>query len=68
MGGGETLRDPCDKWFCTPAKMRGGTEVFAARWEEDGEGTIYPMAWDRNNREIPGVNRTLYYQTVCSSC
>ena len=48
--------------------MRGGTEVFAARWVEDGEGTIYPMAWDRNNREIPGVNRTQYYQTVCNAC
>ena len=67
-GGGETLGNPCDKWFCTPDKMSGGTEVFAARWEVDGEGTVYPMAWDRNNREIPGLNRTQYYQTVCNSC
>ena len=67
-GGGESLADPCDKWFCNPAKMEGGTQVFATRWEFDEERTVYPMAWDRRNMEIPGVNRTEYYQTLCNSC
>ena len=26
-GSGETLADPCDKWFCSPDKMKGGTQV-----------------------------------------
>jgi len=67
-GAGETLSNPCDKWFCTPDRMRGGTQFFATRWSFDGERTVYPMAWDRNNIEIPGVNMTHYYQTVCNIC
>ena len=30
-GGGESLENPCDKWFCNPASMAGGTQVFATR-------------------------------------
>ena len=30
-GAGETLENPCDKWFCNPASMAGGTQVFATR-------------------------------------
>ena len=67
-GGGESLADPCDKWFCNPDKMTGGTQFFAARWKFEEERTVYPMAWDRGNTEVPGVNRTSYYQTVCNSC
>ncbi len=28
----------------------------------------YPMAWDLANMDIPGVDRTAYYQDVCSKC
>ena len=31
-GGGESLENPCDKWFCNPASMAAGTQVFATRW------------------------------------
>jgi len=67
-GPGETLVDPCDKWFCTPERMKNGTEVFATSWMFDEEETVYPLAWDRGNREIPGVDRTAYYQNVCNKC
>ena len=26
-GSGETLANPCDKWFCSPDRMKGGTQV-----------------------------------------
>lgn len=65
-GGGETLQDPCDKWFCSPSNM-DGTELFAARFLQS-EPIRYPMAWDLGNTEIPGENRTAYYHTACSAC
>jgi len=66
-GSGETLGNPCDKWFCTPAKMKGGTQVFATRWDKSSN-TVYPMAWDLDNLEVPGINMTDYYQNVCNKC
>jgi len=68
-GSGETLNNPCDKWFCSAEKMAGGTQVFATRWNKSAdEVAVYPMAWDISNQEIPGVNRTSYYQSVCNQC
>uniref|UniRef100_A0A7S2BQR0 Transglutaminase-like domain-containing protein n=1 Tax=Octactis speculum TaxID=3111310 RepID=A0A7S2BQR0_9STRA len=68
-GGGETLTDPCDKWFCNPSHVANGTQFFAARWDsEAAEGTVYPMAWDLDNLNIPGVDRTDYYATACAAC
>ena len=67
LGSGETLGNPCDKWFCTPAKMQGGTQVFATRWDQSST-TVYPMAWDLDNKEVPGINMTDYYQDVCNKC
>ena len=64
-GGGETLENPCDKWFCSPSKMNG-TQVYATKWESNG--TVYPMAWDYENREVPGVDRSAYYQSSCGAC
>jgi hypothetical protein len=64
-GGGETLANPCDKWFCSGAKMNG-TSVFAARWAR--AGTVYPLAWDPKNSEVPGVDRTSFYQEACGAC
>jgi len=66
-GGGETLTNPCDKWFCSPSKMANGTTFFAARWDKT-RGTVYPMAWDLDNLEVPGDDRTDYYQTACGQC
>jgi hypothetical protein len=37
-GGGESLSNPCDKWFCSPAKMANGTKFYAARWDKS-QGT-----------------------------
>jgi transglutaminase-like putative cysteine protease len=64
-GPNETLDNPCDKWFCSADKMEG-TMVYATRWAR--EGTTYPMAWDTTNTEVPGVNRTEYYQQACNAC
>jgi hypothetical protein len=66
-GGGETLSNPCDKWFCSPSKANG-TQFFSTRWEFDSAGTVYPLAWDLELSEVPGVDRTDYYQTACGQC
>ena len=66
-GGGETLADPCDKWFCSPAKA-AGTQFFAAQWSRATNASIYPMAWDVANLDVPGVDRTAYYQQACGAC
>jgi hypothetical protein len=66
-GGGETLTNPCDKWFCNPSNFANGTQVFAARFTQASE-VRYPMAWDLSNTQIPGVDRTAYYQKVCNLC
>jgi hypothetical protein len=66
-GGGETLSNPCDKWFCNPAHTNG-TSFYATRWEKTSDGVVYPMAWDFENVEIAGVDRTSYYAEACASC
>jgi hypothetical protein len=29
---------------------------------------VYPMSWDLANRNIPGVNRSTFYNTICGAC
>ena len=71
-GGGETLDDPCDKWFCDPAHFPADpanrTSVFAARFDRHANESVYPMAWDPPNRDVPGVDRTADYFAACSQC
>ena len=67
-GSSETFEDPCDKWFCTEAHFgdNKNTNVFAAQFSESDMS--YPMAWDLDNLDIPGVDRTEYYHDKCKSC
>ena len=67
-GGGETLANPCDKWFCNPNNFANGTQVFATRWSEGEDSTVYPMAWDLSNKQVWGVDRTEVYQSLCNAC
>lgn len=64
---GETLANPCDKWFCDPSHFFNGTKVYAARFDQN-QDVRYPMAWDLSNNEIPGEDRTEYYQKTCNAC
>lgn len=66
-GTGETLDNPCDKWFCNPNNFANGTQVFAARFAQSSE-VRYPMAWDLENTAIPGVDRSADYQAACNAC
>jgi len=74
-GSGESLSNPCDKWFCNPNNFANGTQVFATRYDQESEDKTrtqqqqhYPMAWDVSNTEIPGSDRTAYYQQTCMAC
>jgi hypothetical protein len=72
-GPGEKFGTPCDKWFCTKAKFVAGaapanaTEVFAAKFSQTGK-TRFPMAWDLQNKDVPGIDRSAYYAATCSKC
>lgn len=66
-GPGETFENPCDKWFCNPAHFnKSGTKVYAATYQRTG--THYPLAWDISNHDVPGIDRTAYYEQVCTVC
>ncbi|CAK9070226.1 TGc domain-containing protein [Durusdinium trenchii] len=68
-GPGEHLLNPCDKWFCNPSHFDGKTMSFAAKFDREKEKfNYYPMAWDMENKDIPGVNRTDFYNSICSKC
>jgi len=68
-GQGETLTDPCNKWFCDKAHfpVPNNTPVFATRFK-NSTGVVYPMAWDPENDGVPGVDRTDFYAAACSKC
>ena len=44
------------------------THVFAARLERPTPSSFYPLAWEWNSTDVPGVDRTEYYTRVCSKC
>jgi len=67
-GPGEKLSNPCDKWFCNPQHFDGATKTFAAQFNKQSNTTTYPMAWDLGNREVPGVDRSAYYNAICRAC
>merc|ERR1712084_27853 len=67
-GGGETFTNPCDKWFCNPQHFDGKTKAFASQFDRQHNMTTYPMAWDLPNRHVPGIDRSLYYNAMCSHC
>ena len=61
-------RDPCERWFCQPDRLFPGTQIYGARLDREKADTHYPMAWEWNSTDVPGVNRTDYYAYVCSKC
>lgn len=70
-GGGETLTNPCDKWFCAKTKGYGnGTRVYSALFSKSSaqHGTYYPMEWEPANKGVPGLERTDIYAAWCNKC
>lgn len=65
------MSNPCDKWFCVDGHFGIGskrTEVFAARFDRKATSTNYKMSWDLNNSNLPGVDRSDWYNDVCAKC
>ena len=57
------------RWFCNPSHFDGGTETYAAKFDREKDHfMVYPMAWDLANKNIPGVNRSTFYNTICGAC
>eukprot|EP00596_Hydrurales_sp_CCMP1899_P002591 CAMPEP_0119034004 /NCGR_PEP_ID=MMETSP1177-20130426/1064_1 /TAXON_ID=2985 /ORGANISM="Ochromonas sp, Strain CCMP1899" /LENGTH=267 /DNA_ID=CAMNT_0006991173 /DNA_START=610 /DNA_END=1413 /DNA_ORIENTATION=- len=69
--GGGTFSDPCSQSFCVPKNFNGlgngKTQVYAARFDQNCS-VRFPMAWDTSNTAIPGEDRSLVYEKICSSC
>lgn len=62
-------RNPCERWFCQKDRFGDGqTRVYAARLDQQKAATHYPLAWEWNSTDVPGVDRTNYYTSVCSKC
>jgi hypothetical protein len=72
QGAHETLTNACDKWFCNTVYFGNKTEVFATEFDQSdlraNTTHFYPMAWDPENKNVPGVNRTELYRKVCQAC
>ncbi len=60
--------DPCQWWFCKPDKVRGTTTFSAAKLVWMTSQQHFPMAWDPNNRMVPGEDRTNFMIELCSKC
>lgn len=58
-------RDPCRRWFCNANAKYGTTLVYAARLDRKHLDTFYRLAWEWNNTNVPGEDRTQYYKDVC---
>ena len=63
-------RNPCERWFCQPDRFSQAsrTKVFAARLVASLGGAHFPLAWERENTDVPAVDRTKFYQQVSSQC
>lgn len=63
-------RNPCERWFCNPggfpSSPSSATKVFAASLESNH--VYYPMAWEPSNPDVPGIDRSDFYQHVCGEC
>lgn len=61
-------KDPRDRWFCDPTRFPA-SKVFAATLSNArASGGYFPLAWELNCHDVPAVDRTDYYATVCGSC
>jgi Transglutaminase-like superfamily len=64
----------CSKWFCEPGRFppkSGGantTKVYAARLVFSTRESYCPMAWEWDCHDVPGEDRSEFYQRVCSQC
>jgi hypothetical protein len=68
-GDDENLLDPCQWWFCNEEKVQG-TSFYAARFsrEDASDNVVFPLAWDTNNADVVGVDRTNFMRDLCSQC
>jgi hypothetical protein len=75
--------NPCRHWFCNQERFHRNdndhdhshhsntTHVYAAqctRITTHDDDIFFRLACEWNNHDVPGENRTLYYQSICSQC
>jgi len=74
--GLDTLdHDPCMRWFCDPSRYPS-SRVYAARLKKsskfglgsEANSTYFPLAWEWDNHDVPGEERTEYYADICGLC
>lgn len=58
--------DPCSRWFCEASRFQS-TKVYAATSAKT-VGEHFPLAWERDCKDVPAVDRSQYYADVCGKC
>lgn len=61
---------PCSRWFCKPSRFPA-SKVYAARLTKQGsvDSTVaFPLAWEWDCQDVPGIDRTDYYTDICGLC
>lgn len=67
-GGNKDLDNPCQWWFCNEEKVKD-TLFWAARLDrKNSEGVVFPLAWDLENTDVAGEDRTAFMRELCSGC
>eukprot|EP00553_Chaetoceros_curvisetus_P010558 CAMPEP_0204614540 /NCGR_PEP_ID=MMETSP0717-20131115/2234_1 /ASSEMBLY_ACC=CAM_ASM_000666 /TAXON_ID=230516 /ORGANISM="Chaetoceros curvisetus" /LENGTH=263 /DNA_ID=CAMNT_0051627231 /DNA_START=244 /DNA_END=1035 /DNA_ORIENTATION=- len=60
------LLNPCQYWFCNRERT-DGTPFYAASLDRNKEGS-FPLAWDIDNNDVMGEDRTQFMVGLCSKC
>ncbi len=71
--------NPCHRWFCVPSRYPA-SKVYAAKMSKMKSSsptsvadsrcdcTHFPLAWQWDCHDVPAVDRTDYYATICGTC
>jgi hypothetical protein len=59
--------NPCEHFLCDHDRLINQTQYFAATLDKNTT-TYFPLAWDISNQDVPAINRTLFYHTICGQC
>ena len=68
MSGDKKLTDPCQWWFCNSEKVED-TSFYAVRYDRCANDSVsFPLAWDSENLDIIGEDRSDFMRSLCSNC
>lgn len=64
----DDLLNPCRWWFCNSDKVKD-TTFYAARYDRSMTSyTPFSLAWDYDNLDVVGEDRTSFMKELCAGC